>query len=54
MVNPIIVEGIITGIQVLSGLAQAAGVPKEKIKGEVDKKYAELEKQDPAHLPDVG
>ena len=54
MVNAIIVEGIIASIQVLSGLAQAAGVPKEKIKEEVDKKYAELEKKDPGHLPDVG
>lgn len=52
MVAPVVIEGIITLIQILSGLAQASGVPQEEIKKIVEDKYAELEAHKPEYLPD--
>jgi hypothetical protein len=52
MVAPMIVEGILTGIQILSGLAQAAGVSQEEVKKVVADKYAELDAHKPEYLPD--
>jgi hypothetical protein len=52
MPSPLIVEGVIALIQVVSSLARASGMTKEQIKAQVDKDYEMLEQKNPDYLPD--